>query len=127
MQIESLTAHLCAGDDLIDGLDGADQALLELFEANGLILKTGDGVSRVGTAPADDAAVRKIITALSATTEGGVSANHTLGTVVPQAAAYASGALLIALSDDADDAGHYLLLTGRHGPRRLSTRAASRE
>ena len=111
MQIESLTSHFCADDDLIGGLDGADQALLELFEANGLLLNTGDGVSRVATAPTDDAAVKQIVTALSATIEAGVSANDALGILVPQAAAHASGALLITLSDDADDDDHYLLLT----------------
>jgi diguanylate cyclase (GGDEF)-like protein len=92
-------------NDLGAGLIAGAQDLLELFAAQGLVVRLDGAFRRFGTTP-DDAAVAEIAAALKLTAEGGIAANHRIATLVPEAvpeAASTCGALLIALSESGDE------------------------
>jgi len=102
-------SKLAAHDELGAGLVAGSGELLELFAAQGLIVRHAGAFTRVGTTPGDDRVVEQVAAALFRSAQTGVAASACLGDVLaPEIAAADApcGALLIVLGDAGDE---YLL------------------
>jgi diguanylate cyclase (GGDEF)-like protein len=103
--LASYSIGLRANGDLMPGIFAGAADLLELFGAQGLLVRIDGSSRRVGATPPGDGVVAKIAAALAAEADGGVAANSRLAPALPEsdAAATACGALFIALSEAADE------------------------
>ena len=104
--LESYGNASVAVGELAAGVLAGAEGMLELFAAQGLSIRLGGEMWRFGAAPRDGAVIAQIAEALLASAVDGVASNHHVGELVPAAAGdaeAASGALLIALSDDGDE------------------------
>jgi chemotaxis family two-component system sensor kinase Cph1 len=106
--IAAYTRTLSFADDFADGLLAGPQMLLELFAGQGLVVRLHGTYRSSGVAP-DDATAASIAAALRPSAVEGIAATNHLAALVPDAvsaAANASGAIFITLSESGDD---YLL------------------
>jgi len=108
--IAAYDRSLAAHRSFADGLAGNVHDLVELFEATGLAVQLGGDFRRFGETPAADAELAEIAAALRPNAREGIAASESLAKLVPDLPplpACATGALLITLSERADE---YVLL-----------------